>query len=185
MLDVNMIFGVPGLSRARVAGIDREVMSHGDEQTAACPLFPVAHTPAGDARHAALHAREENCLRLAMQRGVSEICRGDGFARTSVWSFTRAGTRPYTTVIRPDDIGFGAAAGSKATGQTWFNTFDVAADAQDPLHGAALIRTMPQAHARADWLCWQVYCGVVDDRERFGRERREDFGLPLSACGWG
>lgn len=178
MLDVNLIFGVPGLSREAFSKSLTEVLAHGADQVSAYPLFTFGHTAAGGAGHEDQYAREDDGLRLAMQRDVSRICRAAGFERTSVWSFTRAGHTPYTTVTRPAYRGFGAGAGSKEIGAMWFNTFSVPAYVRDMARGPALVWHMDERLRQADWLYWRVYCGEVDldaYAETFGQPLERNF----------
>lgn len=183
MLDINLIFGVPGLTRTSFAEGLRTVLEAGADQVSAYPLFTFGHTQAGAEGQEARYARTDDALRLAMQRDVSAICGAAGMVRSSVWSFTRAGMDPYTTVTRPDYVGLGAGAGSKAPGAMWFNTFSVPAYVAEPLRGPALVWKMQDRLAQVDWLYWRIYCGAVDGSGYsavFGRSLEQDFGRFLS-----
>ena len=118
-------------------------------------------------------------MRLATQKSIAQTCRAAGLARSSVWSFTREGTLPYTTVTRTDYIGFGAGAGSLAPGRMSFNTFPVAAYIAGWQRGPALVWEMTPGEARANWLYWAVYnlhISAADYHRQFGRALEADFG---------
>lgn len=179
MVDANLIFGIPGQRCDEVLADLATVLDHGVDQVSAYPLFTFDHTPAGQPRHARDYARAQERTRLATQKGISRICRAAGFERSSVWSFTRAGKRPYTTVTRPDYIGFGAGAGSLAAARMSFNTFPVAAYTAGWQRGPALVWQMTDGEARANWLYWAIYTltlAPADYRDQFGRDLDRDFG---------
>lgn len=183
MVDVNLIFGIPGQSVARaVADLDA-VLARGVDQISAYPLFTFAHTPAGVPDLEDRYARAAEGARLATHRAISARCRAAGLARTSVWSFTRPGVPPYTTVTRPDYRGFGAGAGSRGAGRLAFNTFSVPAYVEAPVAGPAFVLTMGERQRRADWLYWRIYCAEIDPAEyalAFGARLSDDFGALLA-----
>jgi len=182
MLDVNLIFGVPGQAIDGFLDDVRFCVAAGADQISAYPLFTFDHTPAGTSRNERLFARADDGDRLRMQRGVSDFCQSAGFERTSVWSYTRTGVRPYTTVSRADYIGFGAGAGSKTPGLATFNTFSVLAYIDASPNATALQYTLSDGQQRADWLYWQIYNTRIDRSAyaaRFGRPVDEDFGKVL------
>lgn len=102
MVDANMIFAIPGQTREEVIADLAILIGHGIDQVSAYPLFTFAHTPAGRPRHSRDYARAAERVRLATQKSIARACREAGLARTSVWSFTRDGTSPCTTVTRAD-----------------------------------------------------------------------------------
>jgi oxygen-independent coproporphyrinogen-3 oxidase len=182
MVDVNLILGIPGQTvEAFLDGVAKSLAA-GADQISAYPLFTFGHTPAGQTRHADTYARADDLVRLRMQRGVSEMTRRAGFRRTSVWSYTRDGVSPYTTVTRPDYVGFGAGAGSKAGGLVLFNTFSVPAYVEATPRVTALSYRLSERERKADWLYWQVYNARIERaayEERFGIPLEGDFGRVL------
>lgn len=182
MVDANMIFAIPGQTREEVIADLATLIGHGIDQVSAYPLFTFAHTPAGRPRHSRDYARAEERVRLATQKSIARACREAGLARTSVWSFTRDGTSPYTTVTRADYIGFGAGAGSLGRGRMSFNTFPVAAYSAGWRRGPALVWQMTPGEARANWLYWSIYTLHIRAgayRRQFARSLEADFGRIL------
>lgn len=182
MIDANMIFGIPGQTREEVIADLATLIGHGVDQVSAYPLFTFEHTPAGQPHHARSYAHAVEKVRLATQKSIARSCREAGLARTSVWSFTRAGTAPYTTVTRTDYIGFGAGAGSLGRGRMSFNTFPVEAYSAGWQRGPALVWEMTPGEARANWLYWAIYnlhISAGEYRRQFDRPLEADFGRIL------
>ena len=188
-VDVNLIFGIPGQDPAEASADVERCLGLGVDQVSAYPLFTFAHTPLGRLVAEGRFPSYGDRSRLRAQRLVSEACRRYGLARTSVWSFTRPGVAPYSTVTREDYVGFGAGAGSKVGGEFWFNTFSVDAYVASAVPRPALRFQASERLRRAHWLYWQVYRTEVDPvryRELFGRDLERDFAVPLAAlvaCG--
>lgn len=182
-VDVNLIFAIPGQSAEDAVRDAERCLELGVDQVSAYPLFTFPYTalgrriatgdlrPVGDRR------------RLAAQRGIARACRRHGLARSSVWSFTRPGVAPYSTVTHDSYVGFGVGAGSKVDDEMRFNTFSfeayVAADPPRP----ALRLVMDERATRTHWLYWQAYRTHLDPaayRRRFGRELELDMGRWLT-----
>lgn len=179
LVDVNLIFGVPGQEVETFLSGVRDCLETGVDQISAYPLFTFDHTAAGKPGKEARYARASDRQRIQMQRGVSRLCHQAGLERTSVWSFTRQGVSPYTTVTRPDYIGFGAGAGSKSAERAAFNTFSVPAYVDASPNATALVHVMSPRQRRADWLYWQLYNTRVDRSayaRHFGHALEHDFG---------
>jgi oxygen-independent coproporphyrinogen-3 oxidase len=174
MVDVNLILGIPGQEVDAFLAGARACIEAGADQLSAYPLFTFDHTPAGRSEHMEDYARVDDVRRLRMQRGVARLALDSGLRRTSVWSYTRVGLSPYTTVTRPDYIGFGAGAGSKSSGLALFNTFSVPEYVRSTPSSTALVYRLSRQQKKADWLYWQVYNARI---ERLGYE--DLFGVPL------
>jgi coproporphyrinogen III oxidase-like Fe-S oxidoreductase len=190
LVDVNLIFGIPGQDcDSFLAGVD-ELIGMGVDQISAYPLFTFDHTLAGQPGKEHRYARASQKQRLTMQHGVAQLCRAAGLERTSVWSFTRRGHSPYTTVTRPHYVGFGAGAGSKSAQRAAFNTFSVHAYNAAAPRAIALVHELSPRQSRADWLYWQIYNARIDAPAYvalFGRTIEHDFGRLLKilcACGF-
>ena len=179
-VDVNLIYGIPG-QRVEDAVADAErCVSLGVDQISAYPLFGFAHTPLG--RNGGVRPAGER-ERLRTQIAVSRVCREGGLERTSVWSFTRAGLSPYSTVAHEDYVGFGAGAGSKVAGVFWFNTFSVRKYISRLAARPALSMQAGERLRRLHWLYWAIYrTRIESDRyeQLFGRSVARDFALPLA-----
>lgn len=182
-VDVNLIFGIPGQT-ARDAETDAiACLELGVDQISAYPLFSFPYTPLGRAIADGKIQPAGDATRLDAQRRVSAACRSRGLVRTSVWSFTRPGVAPYSTVTRDGYVGFGVGAGSSQDGELRFNTFSLDAYlATEPTRPA--LRLLPsERFRRAHWLYWQIYRTSLDParyRALFARELDRDFGTILA-----
>jgi oxygen-independent coproporphyrinogen-3 oxidase len=178
-VDVNLIHGIPG-QRVEDAVADAErCVSLGVDQISAYPLFSFAYTAFQQRGDFRLAGERE---RLRAQQEVSRVCRAGGLPRTSVWSFTRPGLSPYSTVTHEDYLGFGAGAGSKVAGRFWFNTFSVPEYAACREPRPALAMHVGERLRRLHWLYWAIYRTRIEAAryiELFDCGAERDFGLLL------
>lgn len=186
-VDANLIYAIPGQRESDPAGDARRCLAAGVDQISAYPLFGFEHTPLGQAAERQTYGERG---RVASARELAATCRAGGLERTSVWSFTRPGVAPYSTVTHEDYVGFGAGAGSKVRGQFWFNTFSVGEYTRtDPPWPALVMRATPRM-LRLHWIYWQYYqLHIPAGRYRvlFGGDPGRDFAAGLwaaHALGW-
>lgn len=180
-MDVNLIHGIPGQDPTAAIADAQRLLHEGIHQLSAYPLFGFAHTPLGEQGGIGPAGDRD---RLRAQRGIARVCRDAGLARTSVWSFTRPGVSPYSTVTHEDYVGFGAGAGSKVDGVFWFNTFDVPAYIACETPRPALVLEVGERLRRLHWLYWALYGTQVPAaryRALFHRAVDADFGWLLGA----
>jgi oxygen-independent coproporphyrinogen-3 oxidase len=188
--DVNLIFGIPGQSVQQSADDARVCTELGVEQISAYPLFTFIHTPLGIASENGKLDSYGEFARLKAQKNISRFCLDNGYSRTSVWSYTRSGIVPYSTVTHNDYIGFGAGAGSKVDGVFWFNTFSVDEYSRQDTFAPALILKTNQRFQKIHWVYWQIYKTKMDLEEyasRFGTDFTRDFSslyCLLTGLGW-
>ena len=189
-MDANLIYAIPGQRVTDSAADARRCIAAGVDQISAYPLLTFAHTPLGRRAVAGRFSGYGEHTRLRAQRLLSRTCRQGGLQRTSVWSFTRPGTAPYSTVTHEDYVGFGAGAGSKVAGSFWFNTFSVPEYCRTIPARPALVMDATEKLRRIHWLYWQIYQTRIAAgryRELFGRNLRHDFGAALTIgrlLGW-
>lgn len=185
-VDVNLIFGIPGQSAAAAETDAIACLELGVDQISAYPLFSFPYTPLGRAIADGTVRPAGDRTRLAAQRRVSAACRERGLVRTSVWSFTRPGVAPYSTVTRDDYVGFGVGAGSSQSGELRFNTFSLDAYLAAEESRPALRFVPGDRFRRAHWMYWQLYRTRVEAtryRELFGRDLERDARVPLALLG--
>ncbi len=189
-VDVNLIFGTPLQAWDDSVRDAAECARLGVDQISAYPLFTFAHTRLGANVERRKTPLSGDMARLRSQKGIAQACLAAGLRRTSVWSYTRPGVPPYSTVTHDSYIGFGAGAGSKVDASFWFNTFSVREYSQLEASRPALMLELPERLSRFHWVYWQIYRTSLDTteyRRRFGRSFEKDFAL-LAACmrlfGW-
>ena len=189
-LDVNLVFGVPSQSETEPAADAERCLSLGVDQISSYPLFTFVHTSMGQRVARGRFPIYGDRARMLAQKALSRACRDGGFERTSVWSFTRPGIAPYSTVTHESYVGFGAGAGSKVDGLFSFNTFSIDAYTNLSTHRPALVLRESERLRRFHWLYWQIYRTEIDAnryRQLFDRDLETDFGRALSLLvllGW-
>ncbi len=188
-VNVDVMFDLPGQTRAEIEQTARELAGLGVGQVAAYPLFLFPYTPMGRDAGAGGHVIRQSLRRRRMLRDIEEVFYGSGYERTSVWAFTRHGVPRYCSVTVPLYLGLGASGGSYLRDVFSLNTFDVreyvaALDAgRLPI---ALSVELTERMQRAGWLYWRIYetrLRRAGFRARFGEEFDDVFGRPLKALG--
>jgi len=113
---------------------------------------------------------------------IYDVLSREGYAPTSVWSFNRKGTVPYSSVTRDFFLGLGAGAGTYTREGFYFNIFSVehynAFLNQEKRLPLALKMNVSERMAKLFWLYWRFYETKVpfeDYRRLFGRDLEEDF----------
>jgi oxygen-independent coproporphyrinogen-3 oxidase len=160
-VDVDLIVDVSWDDDPRTAGAfltDLEhCVSRGVDQVSTYPLMRFGYTPFGMARHD--RHREHEVLREA-----EAVAQAYGYRRTSVWTFGRPASTPYTSITRRRFIGMGAGSASFTGADFYVNHFgldqysdDVEADRLPVARWLHLGR----AAGRAYDLFWQAYSGSV------------------------
>lgn len=189
-IDINLIYAIPQQSVEDVKSDVNTALSLGVDQISAYPLFAFRHTGLGKStknRPEGLRAIKE---RVGIQKVVSRLCLEHKYKRTSVWSFTRSGVIPYTTVTRDSYRGFGVGAGSKLKGVFWFNSFSLNSYMQEEQIVPALVMRTSERFQRFHWLYWKIYCTSIDPTEYrllYKRELEKDFKLvfiTMRLFGW-
>jgi oxygen-independent coproporphyrinogen-3 oxidase len=189
-VDVNLIFATPSQDWEDSVVDATECARMGVDQISAYPLFTFSHTRLGANVERGKTPVSGDLARLRAQKGIAQACLSEGLQRTSVWSYTRPGVSPYSTVTHDSYIGFGAGAGSKVDASFWFNTFSVKEYSKLEASRPALVMELPERLSRFHWVYWQIYRTSLDTdeyRRKFGRSFDRDFAM-LAACmrlfGW-
>lgn len=189
-IDINLIYAIPQQGVEDVKSDVNIALSLGVDQISAYPLFAFRHTGLAKStknRPEGLRAIKE---RVSIQKVISRLCLEHKYKRTSVWSFTRPGVIPYTTVTRNNYRGFGVGAGSRLKGVFWFNTFSLDNYMQEEHIVPALVMRTGERFQRFHWLYWQIYRTSIDPTEYrllYKRELEKDFRLlflTMRLLGW-
>jgi len=189
-VDVNLIYGIPGQRPENALADVNRCIALGVDHLSAYPLITFEHTHLGKLVAEGKLREYGDRQRARTQRAIARACLAQGFARTSVWSFTRAQSSAYSTVTRESYIGFGAGAGSKVDGEFWFNTFSVGEYNKLARHRPAIRLQTSDQFRRLHWLYWQIYRTRIDPQQyaaTFQRDLMADFWLALGGMrllGW-
>ncbi|HEY3437651.1 MAG TPA: radical SAM protein, partial [Actinotalea sp.] len=135
-----------------------ECFDAGVDQVSTYPLMRFGYTPFGTAQHA---RRREH----AVLAEVAGIARRAGYERRSVWTFSRVGAEPYTSITRRRFLGAGAGA-SSVTGRDFLvNHFGLSAYGSAVAAGRLPVaRRFHLGAVGGAWYeaFWQAYSGAVD-----------------------
>ena len=184
LVNIDLVFAFPGQTREDVLADLTDVMARRPGQITCYPLFTFPYTAVG--RH--LHLRKLRLPRGRQRRelyyAIHDHLAGHGYRRTSVWSFTRAESAPYSSVTRDTYLGFGPSAASYTGHDFCFNTFSVPEyirTARERLP-VALRMGVSDRLERLFWLYWRLYETTVplaDYSSLFASTLQRDFGILL------
>jgi len=179
-VDINLLYSIPQQSIEDAVSDVSTAISHGADHISAYPLFAFRHTASGRSLKSGPEGMAAIRARIKIQKSISRLCLKHGYKRTSVWSFTRPGVSPYTTVTRDSYRGFGVGAGSKINDNFWFNTFSLDNYLQAESVAPALVMHSGDRFQRFHWLYWRIYRTDIDPVEYhslYGRDLERDFQL--------
>jgi oxygen-independent coproporphyrinogen-3 oxidase len=188
-VDVNLIYGISRQAIETVLSDVRMAICLEVDHISAYPLF--AFRPGRQGKTSRLQPKGIRAIGdlVAIQKRVSALCSQQGYVRASVWSFTRPGIGPHTTVTCESYRGFGIGAASRLKDRFWFNTFSLEHYVAAPTRPALAMRSTPRLQ-RFHWLYWQIYKTEIDPgryHELYGRGLERDFRCSLLAMrlpGW-
>ena len=177
-IDTDLLFGMPGQSKALLEKDFRQAMELGASQISAYPFIRFSYTRT--ARK--LPGRRE---RREMLKLLSSLASEYDLERSAVWTFSRKGKKPYSSVTRENFIGFGPSATSLLPDLFKINSFAPAAYAQAVMDGTlptALTLSFSPRTRKLYWLFWNLYKMRLDAglyRELFASDLRIDFATFL------
>jgi coproporphyrinogen III oxidase-like Fe-S oxidoreductase len=127
-INVDLMTAIPGQSRESAVSDMLMLMKSGVDQVSTYPLMDFAFTR--------MKTRLSLLEQYRLLRDLASAAEHAGYLRTSVWTWTKPGSRKYSSITREDYVGIGAGAASHLGRCFWVNTFDVGAyvDAVDGAH---------------------------------------------------
>ena len=124
-VNADIMFALPGQSKAEVLRDLDEAAELGADQITTYPLFTFPYTAIGEyldlkgVRLPGLGTRHEQYM------AISEWAARNGFERVSVWGFRRGDVPRYSSVTRDGYVGVGPGSGSHLPDGFTLNTFDL------------------------------------------------------------
>jgi oxygen-independent coproporphyrinogen-3 oxidase len=165
VVDVDLIFGLPGQSAKDLQQDFRIAAAHGATQISSYPFIDFSYARN---RRKPVGARRKRELLDAILEVSEEI----GFERTSVWTFALKNSGRYSSVTRDSYLGFGPSAASLLRASFSVNVFSVSeyinAIARDKSPTALLVELTERERALF-WLFWNSY-NLVIKRDIFARQ---------------
>ena len=185
VIDVDLIFGLPGQTAEDIQQDFRVAVASGATQISTYPF--IDFTYANNPQRPLGRRRKKNLL-----KAVLEVSADLGFHRTSVWTFARKDSRRYSSVTRDNYIGFGPSAASLLPSGFSMNVFSVGEYIHAVEEGrspTALEVDFTERERALFWLFWSIYnlhVSKADYFTLFGKPLDEMFGWELRlAAGMG
>lgn len=183
--NIDLIFAIPNETQQDLEADLEAAVQCDPDQITCYPLFTFPYTTIG--RFKKLRRLEMPSLdvRRKMYYFIHDFLEGNGYKRSSVWSFTRANKLPYSSVTRDYYVGFGPSAASYTGKGFYFNTFSVteyirALSARKPV---ALKMDVTERMEKVFWLYWRLYetrVPYIKYKELFKTDIHDDFGFLLA-----
>jgi oxygen-independent coproporphyrinogen-3 oxidase len=159
-VNVDLIFALPDQTHEELEMSARVLIELGVDQISAYPLFSFPYTQWPRLARQKQY-RSYSLLQKRRMLGVLEQAfYGAGYARTSVWAFTKVGSPRYCSVTVPLYLGLGASAGSYLHDIFYLNTFNTEAYIRALSEGrmpVALSLELSERMQMAGWLYWRIY----------------------------
>jgi len=178
VIDVDLIFGIPGQTRETLREDFLLAVAHGATQISTYPYIDFSYA---NNRHRPLRARAKKKLLRTLLATAQEV----GFERSSVWTFSRPGSGRYSSVTRDNFIGFGPSAATLLPDQFHVNTFSVDAYNAASADPRSLTLQFTPRMRQLYWLFWSSYNLRLDGgdfRNYFSQELIGQFGWQLRAA---
>lgn len=169
-VSMDFIFALPGQTAADLKADIETAFAHGANHIAMYPFIDFSFTDS------TLPAMEKRAKRALLDE-ITLYCEGKGYARDSIWTFSKTPHARYSSMTRDNFLGFGCSATTLLRGQFKINTFSVAEYEKridSSLPATALTLRFTRRQRMVYYLFWTAYSTRVDERdfERF-------FGVPL------
>ncbi len=159
-VNVDLMFALPGESRADVIYDMACASLLGANQLTFYPLFTFPYTSVGNHLKSGMVRMPDLKTRYTQYRTISDWCADKGYKRVSVWGFKQGDAPRYSSVTRDSYIGIGPGSGSLLPDGFTFNTFDyrnwqmTASEGKMPV---ALYMEFKRNMAGWWWLYWRFY----------------------------
>jgi coproporphyrinogen III oxidase-like Fe-S oxidoreductase len=175
-VNVDFVFALPDQTYQEVEMAGQTLVNMGIQQAATYPLFMFPYTKMGQKYNTGKPDLHLLLKRRKMLRILEDLFYNAGFARSSVWAFTKSGIEKYCSVTVPLYLGLGAGGGSYLKDIFFLNTFNVSEyvkaieQNKTPI---ALSVNLTENMQMAGWLYWRIYetrFSKIDFFRRFGKD---------------
>jgi len=183
--NIDLIFAFPLEDLSELVKDLQTAVSFSPDQITCYPLFTFPYSTIGKYRKIKKLKMPSYRKRKKMYYLIHDFFEEKGYWRSSVWSFNREKTKPYSSVTRDYYIGFGPSAGSYTGKGFYFNTFSVSeyiktVSQRKPI---ALEMRVSNRMEKLFWFYWRLYETVIPKKgykKMFGKDIHSDFGKILS-----
>lgn len=177
VLDVDLIFGLPGQTADALETDFRTAVDLGATQISTYPFISFSYA---GRRYGRVTAEVQRTMLARLEEVQYDL----GWKRTSIWTFAAPGTGRYSSITRDNFIGFGPSAASLLKDAFTINTFSLDEynrTAGTPDTRSLVMRFTPRTRALY-WLFWAWYGLRISAGEfmrLFGKELSAAFGTAL------
>jgi coproporphyrinogen III oxidase-like Fe-S oxidoreductase len=184
-VDVDLMFGLPGETEDQLGRDVEYAFKAGIGQLSAYPLIVFSFTKMAEILARSNTPKPGWRQERKMLQIIEELSKTHGYERTSIWTWTRKEKAQYTSVTRPNFVGFGAGAASRFSNVFYSNTCSVSEYVKAVDTGKlpiALCTSLDEKDQIAWWLFWAAYRMSIDKKEFkrvFNRELNGKFRLYL------
>lgn len=181
VVDIDLIFAIPGQTDAILAEDIRTAFDHGATQVSTYPF--IDFTFADNA-----YRPMSEKVKKKMLVNLTEYCRSIKISRTSVWTFARPGTGKYSSVTRDSFLGFGVSATTLLKDSFKINTFSIEGYIDRIRKGSlptSLTLDFTKWQRAAYFLFWSAYAMRIDSdkfERTIGSPLRKMYGFELFAA---
>ncbi|MFH0753084.1 MAG: radical SAM protein [Candidatus Omnitrophota bacterium] len=183
-VNVDLIFVFPGQEIVDVKKDLEAALEFSPEQITCYPLFTFPYSSIGEYMKLKHLSLPNAVKRRKFYYFIHDYLSKHGYQRTSVWSFNKPGTVPYSSVTRDYYLGLGPGAGSYTGDGFYFNTFSI----DEYIRSLQIMKRLPialkmpisQRMSKLSWLYWRLYETDISRnqyRKLFDARFEEDFGL--------
>jgi oxygen-independent coproporphyrinogen-3 oxidase len=170
VIDVDLIFAIPGQTKEIILDDIEKAFSLGATQISTYPFIDFTFA---NNKYKPLSEKSKKELLNA----INNYCKNTNRHRTSVWTFSKEGTKKYSSVTRDNFLGFGVSATTLLRDQFKINTFSIDAYI-NRINNNTLPTSLTLAFTTRQratyYLFWSAY-GIKIDAKKF----YELLGVPL------
>jgi len=183
-LNIDLIFAFARQKLPQLLHDLQKAVELSPDQITCYPLFTFPYSTIARYNNSRNLKMPRHRVRRNMYYLIHDFLERNGYTRSSVWSFGKTGTTPYSSVTRDYYIGFGPSAGSYTGEGFYFNVFSVpeyinTVAQRKPI---ALEMKVSSQMEKIFWLYWRLYetaIPVDKYKKLYGKDIYADFGLML------
>ncbi|MEA2015429.1 MAG: radical SAM protein [Actinomycetota bacterium] len=178
VIDVDLIFGIPGQSSEELTGDFKTAAENGATQISTYPFIEFTYS---ELKNKPLGKKEKK----KMLGDLADTGKKLGYRRSSIWTFSKGEKLQYSSVTRDNYIGFGPSAATLLEDIFKVNTFSVREYIKKLNNNkmpTALTFKFTLRQRALYWLFWSAYRLYIDADnfyKLFGRKLEDMFGREL------
>jgi oxygen-independent coproporphyrinogen-3 oxidase len=181
VIDVDLIFGIPGQTEAGLINDIESAFKCGATQVSTYPFIDFTF-----ANNTYKPVPEKN--KKKMLAAIAKYAAMNDIERTSVWTFAKKGTGKYSSVTRENFLGFGASAATLSGDTFKINTFSIS-DYMLRVNKNRLPTSLALEFSKRQracyflfWACYSMQINTAAFNEITGEKLEKMYGAELLFC---